>query len=680
MFRKLYEMGYSPIPVYLAGKNPKVSNWQKYCEERATENEIDYWDTQKINIGIACGKASNIVVLDIDTDDQDVLKSLPLSPVRRRGRVGEARFFRYNPSIASTSFPGLDILSDGRQIIVPPSIHPDTQKPYFWLTKDTLENTPPEDLPEITVEDIAKILPHFKTKTIEGTGRNNKLKDMVSAMRARGEPEQKIIKEIYEWDSMYHTPRLFTDRKEAFAAANEQEAMNNAWLFVTNVTKTLINKGIALLDDGSSSVTILVDDKETQMTFKEKDFPEPGGLIKDIQDLIVSASEREMPNIALGGAVALMGAICSNRFRLNDTWTNLYVMNLAPTGAGKSYPQSIVKRLLADPGLESILGYGAYKSGAAFVKNLQGKRERLDIIDEISSLFSYLKNGGVFQSDILEEMCKVWSESNGKFLASEYSMKEDTSTCYNPCVNVLGSSTLEGVKKEIDRSMIVKGLIPRFIIFAHSDYGTIKGSNIDKGLLSKVRAQIRDIANVKKNKNTFMEVQLNQGPVYDPINVAPTKNDAIEMLRSISLEFSNKIESESSESMKCMLTRAKEQVLKLSTIHAVGCGRRSVGVADLTWAKRVYETCLHNASLLIEEGSVENEFDRDATRVLNVIRKKGLASVGDILNSVKGIDKRKLDNVIQTLEARNAISRAERSGKKGKKKSGFVCRLDILET
>ena len=79
--------------------------------------------------------ASGRGVVDIDTDDFNVLQSCPTAPIRRRGKKGEARFYRYNPDIRNRAFvgrdkfnkkdSGVDILCEAKYIIVPPSIHPE---------------------------------------------------------------------------------------------------------------------------------------------------------------------------------------------------------------------------------------------------------------------------------------------------------------------------------------------------------------------------------------------------------------------------------------------------------------------------------------------------------------------------------------------------------------------------
>lgn len=48
----------------------------------------------------------------------------------------------------------VDLLAEGIQTVLPPSIHPDTNEPYYWWGDFTLRDTPLSELPELP-DDIA---------------------------------------------------------------------------------------------------------------------------------------------------------------------------------------------------------------------------------------------------------------------------------------------------------------------------------------------------------------------------------------------------------------------------------------------------------------------------------------------------------------------------------------------
>jgi hypothetical protein len=112
------------------------------------------------------------VPLDIDTDDADVMaaigRALPRPNVAKAGRRGCVLFFRAEGDIPGRDFmlpkvdgkPGKPLVSilSTRKTVLPPSVHPDTGKPYRWLTGSrTLFNTPAGELVPVTAQHIAAL-------------------------------------------------------------------------------------------------------------------------------------------------------------------------------------------------------------------------------------------------------------------------------------------------------------------------------------------------------------------------------------------------------------------------------------------------------------------------------------------------------------------------------------------
>jgi len=103
----------------------------------------------KRNIGILCGEFSNVIAVDIDTDDpaiyNEVIDILGAASAAKIGRRGITLFYKYNGECYKRiKIPNtetyIEILSNnrgsrkGRNCVVPPSIHPDTQQPYKWVS------------------------------------------------------------------------------------------------------------------------------------------------------------------------------------------------------------------------------------------------------------------------------------------------------------------------------------------------------------------------------------------------------------------------------------------------------------------------------------------------------------------------------------------------------------------
>lgn len=123
-----------------AGKHPRIKKWQHAA---STDPAIirgwwKKWPTA--NIGILTGRESGLVVIDVDPRNDGRLEQdgdrwrvfsadrfvaeLPATRVHRTGGGGWHAFFGYHPDVWSCDLaPGVEIKSDGRYVITPPSKH-----------------------------------------------------------------------------------------------------------------------------------------------------------------------------------------------------------------------------------------------------------------------------------------------------------------------------------------------------------------------------------------------------------------------------------------------------------------------------------------------------------------------------------------------------------------------------
>ena len=170
--QRLVDMGYSAIPVLPGSKRPgqyakKVwygeNDWQRFGDRLPTKYEVPIWATWP-DAGVCIVLDDTVKVIDIDSDDPDliaaVLAVLPPCTVRKRGAKGFSLFYRGSSEIVSRPFNikpagsikavrAVDLLAKGRQTVLPPTMHPETERPYVWIDDDSLADLEPQDLPEL---------------------------------------------------------------------------------------------------------------------------------------------------------------------------------------------------------------------------------------------------------------------------------------------------------------------------------------------------------------------------------------------------------------------------------------------------------------------------------------------------------------------------------------------------
>jgi len=213
-FAQIYSArGWHVLP--LRGKIPIVAHGVKAAT--CDLDQIMTWWTVEPNadIGIATGRQSGLVVLDVDPrhgGDESLLEleaihgKLPPTLEVLTGGGGRHLYFKYPAGVqhvkcsAGQLGPGLDIRADGGYIVAPPSIHPDTGRPYEWEASSDPMKDEPAEMPDWLLNLLTVSRPqasnngHKPADDIIPQGqRNTTLTSEAGKMRRAGLDEQAIL-------------------------------------------------------------------------------------------------------------------------------------------------------------------------------------------------------------------------------------------------------------------------------------------------------------------------------------------------------------------------------------------------------------------------------------------------------------------------------------------------------
>lgn len=153
------ERGWSVLPLSHRGKTPATENGVK--DATTDVNRIERWwgrHRDGANIGVATGRVSGIVVVDIDgPEGRESWKALTdqhgypftLAQITGREDGGQQLFFRYPADLELPARipnraglrPGIDVRGDGGYVVVPPSVHPSGAR-YRWEIETEIAELP----------------------------------------------------------------------------------------------------------------------------------------------------------------------------------------------------------------------------------------------------------------------------------------------------------------------------------------------------------------------------------------------------------------------------------------------------------------------------------------------------------------------------------------------------------
>ncbi|NPV89222.1 MAG: DNA primase [Firmicutes bacterium] len=216
------------------GKHPRIKDWPQQATMDIKTITLWWNNWPQANIGIATGKASDIVALDIDKDHggfeslQELIGEhgeLPETVTAITGSGGRHIIFKhpgFHIPNKTDIRPGIDIRADRGQIVAAPSLHRCGNR-YQWVEGKAPGEKEPAEMPNWLIKLILGETNEGRLKApkIEGpikeSSRNNTLASLAGTMRYRGISYEAILAALQEENKIRCVPPLDEDEVEGIA-------------------------------------------------------------------------------------------------------------------------------------------------------------------------------------------------------------------------------------------------------------------------------------------------------------------------------------------------------------------------------------------------------------------------------------------------------------------------------
>lgn len=190
------------------------------------------------------------------------------------------------------------------------------------------------------------------------------------------------------------------------------------------------------------------------------------GFISEVMDYTLETAPYPNPTLAFCGAISLLAFLGGQRFCDEaGTRTNLYLIALANSGAGKERPRQVNARILHEIGLESCLG-DAFASGQGLEDALSEDPVMLFQTDEIDTLLSAI---GRARDDRYEALVGALLKFNTS-ASTIVPVRKKAGTgrgksIVQPCLVLFGTAIPAHFYAAASERLLTNGLFGRTIIF-----------------------------------------------------------------------------------------------------------------------------------------------------------------------------------------------------------------------
>lgn len=707
--------------LYKLGAWHEYPKWSRHCERDTTDNEVDIWGNwPEAGIGIAAGR---VIGIDIDILDSPTI-ALEIEALAKRMlgdtpavRIGHAPkrllVYRAVQPFSGFKYPPIEVLGVGQQFIAY-GIHPDTGKPYDWPVS-TLADLSPDDLPGITeaqarefAKEAYRLIPaELRPKTL-GVG-------LRAPMECANLPEQRGTYEAVE-DALRHIVNADLDYDSwvrigmaikgalgdegwpLFEAWSESSQKNDpkttarSWrsfapqrIGAGTIYKLALDNGWEPDAEMQLNGEIVMNGHHPAREFlqalqaadpisiepQEISLPPPkpmpvgwdqvGGVIADMMALMAATAKRPQPVLALGASLCAIGALMGRKYRTeSNIRSNLYVVGIAESGAGKNHSRVVINELFRKANLLQYLGGNKIASGSGLLTAIQRQPAILFQLDEFGMFLSAAadrKRSPRYVCEILDLMTELYTTSGTTYFGVEYASTQHNNAhraIHQPCACIYGTTTPLHFWQALQASNVADGSLARFLIMESED--DFPDSNEAFGVIDPPQDLIDRLILIHqgggKLNGNLTDVGAIDEVLVDP-RVVPMTAQARATFRQLDKELVERLRTSRGTGYSSILARIEENATKLALIRAVSRDPVDPQIEDhdAEWGIMLSRHC---AELTIREASArvsENQVESHHKRAMQILRDAGMAgmSKSDFTRRTQFMDHRQRDGVLRTL-------------------------------
>lgn len=721
----------SKIPgVFRLGAWHDYPKWSRHCERQTTDNEVDVWgDWPEAGIGIAAGR---VIGIDIDVLDSPVVaqqiealakRILGDTPAVRIGRAPKRLLvYRAAQPFAGFKYPPIEVLGLGQQFIAY-GIHPDTGQPYEWPVS-TLAELSPDELPAITeaqAREFAQqayqlVPPELRPKTL-GVGRqaandSDTLPEQRGTFDAIEDALTCIPNSDLDYDSWVRIGMAIKGALgdqgwplfEAWSASSQKHSAkttSNSWrsfapqrIGAGTIYKLALDRGWSPAPDLQLNGEVVMNGHHPARDLLEalqannpilldvvtntppppqplpKGWDQVGGLVGQMMALMVSTAKRPQPVLALGASLCAVGALMGRKYRTeSNTRSNLYVVGIAESGAGKNHSRVVVNELFRKAGLLQYLGGNKIASGSGLLTAIQRQPAILFQLDEFGMFLSAAadrKRSPRYICEILDLMTELYTTAGTTYFGIEYASTQHNDAhraIHQPCACIYGTTTPLHFWQALQASNVADGSLARFLILESED--DFPDSNQNFGVINPPQDLLDQLLLVHegggKLDGNLTDVGAINEVTVEP-RVVPMTPAARGVFQQLDQELVERLRTSRGSGFTSILARIEENATKLALIRAVSRDPIDPQIEDhdAEWGILLSRHC---AELTIREASArvsENQVESQHKRALQILRDAGEAGMSrsEFTRRTQFMDHRQRDGVLRTLSEAGLIETA----------------------
>ena len=399
-----------------------------------------------------------------------------------------------------------------------------------------------------------------------------------------------------------------------------------------------------------------------------------GGVIGDMMTLMSASAKRPQPVLALGASLAAVGALMGRKYRTaSNMRSNLYVVGIAESGAGKNHSRVVINELLCQAGLLQYLGGNKIASGSGLLAGIHRQPSILFQLDEFGMFLSAAadrKRSPRYLCEVLDLLTELYTTSSTTYFGTEYAHSQAEvahRAIHQPCVCVYGTTTPLHFWQALQAANVADGSLARFLILqSEQDF---PDSNDDFGTIDPPQDLLDRLLLIHQGGGKLSGNLTDVGAV-DEVSPKPrsvlTNGQAKAAFKSLDRTLLNDLRASQGTGFASILARIEENATKLALIRAVSRDPVDPEITgdDAQWGILIAQHCakqtIREVSMRVSENMIESNHKR-AMVILQEAGPDGMTR-SEFTRRTQFMDARQRDGVLRTLIDAQLIEMASVQG------------------
>ncbi len=342
------------------------------------------------------------------------------------------------------------------------------------------------------------------------------------------------------------------------------------------------------------------------------------GFVGEVMDHCLDTAPYPNPVMAFCGALSLLAFLAGRKVRDNgDNRTNIYLLGLAHSAAGKDWPRKVNTRIVHEVGLANCLGE-RFASGEGIQDALFQTPSMVFQTDEIDGMLQSINKAKDARHEaIMSTLLTMYSSANSVYPMRRKAGKETPGVIDQPNLVIFGTAIPNHYYEALSERMLTNGFFARMIILEAGPRCTGQEPSI-RDLPPRVLATARWWGDYQPGTGNLEDWH----PVPTVIeHTTEAKRLLVETREQAEAEYA-KAEAGSDPVGTTVWGRVSEQTRKLALLHAISENHTSprIGLAAVQWASEFVMHQTRRMLFMAASHVADGEFDALIKRTVEILR------------------------------------------------------------